>query len=87
MLHAVDLHHHRLCQRSRRMGAHRTQTPSQRTINTPLALPTDLRLPLVSQFSCLVLPVVVIACLTGDLLVALCCLVSGFVVCWSLGFR
>ena len=35
----------------------------------------------------LVLPVIIIACLTGDLAIAACCLVAGFIVCWSLGFR
>jgi hypothetical protein len=38
-------------------------------------------------FSCLLLPIVVIACLTGDLVVAAWCFVAGFVVCWCLGFR
>ena len=38
-------------------------------------------------FSLLVLPVIIIACLTGDLLTAACCFVAGFIICWSLGFR
>ena len=38
-------------------------------------------------FTCLLLPVIIIACLTGDLAIAACCLVAGFIVCWSLGFR
>lgn len=40
-----------------------------------------------AQFSVLVLPVVIIACLTGDLLISFFCFVAGFVVCWALGFR
>ena len=38
-------------------------------------------------FTCLLLPVIIIACLTGDLAIAACCFVAGFIVCWSLGFR
>jgi len=38
-------------------------------------------------FSCLLFPVIIIACLTGDLAIAAWCFAAGFVVCWSLGFR
>ena len=49
-----------------------------------IALVTALPL---QAFSVLLLPVITIACLTGDLIVAAWCFVAGFVVCWSLGFR
>ena len=35
----------------------------------------------------LLLPVIIIACLTGDLAIAAWCFVGGFIICWSLGFR
>jgi len=38
-------------------------------------------------FSVLFLPVVIIACLTGDPVVSWWCFMVGFIVCWSLGFR
>jgi len=38
-------------------------------------------------FSVLFLPVLIIACLTGDAVVSLWCFGVGFIVCWSLGFR
>jgi len=40
-----------------------------------------------SWILCLILPVLVIACLTSDLVVSFWCFVAGFVVCWAFGFR
>ena len=38
-------------------------------------------------FSVVALPAIVIACLTGDLVIAAWCFVAAFIICWSLGFR
>lgn len=38
-------------------------------------------------FSILLLPIIVIACLTSDFVIATWCLLAGAVMCWSLGFR